>query len=67
MNAVASADWQARRATWSEQNMYLLENSVWTDCVFLVGTEESEQKVKIYLSINQFIVSKISFEGTNYT
>lgn len=39
-------DWQLRKPLWSEQNRYLLENAVWTDCVFVVGSDPEHTKVR---------------------
>lgn len=54
-----SEDWQMDTQSIRERGKYLLDNALWTDCKFLVGTEESNKVSSlslrfIYLFIHLF-------------
>lgn len=35
-----SDDWQINKESIWQRGKYLLENAIWTDCKFIVGTDE---------------------------
>lgn len=43
-----SEDWQMDTQSIRERGKYLLDNALWTDCKFLVGTEESNKEFKAH-------------------
>jgi hypothetical protein len=41
--SLESQDWQKSKPELWQQNEYIFENSLWTDCAFIVGTDPDVQ------------------------